>query len=225
MCSLEEFTRVQLVYPDVWKNRKGSNKFNWFICGQKFYDNSTRFTYLYVSNSAQFYCGETGKTFLARGLSDEEGKMSKAKLLIASDPENKIKLNALLDLKCYSHYDTLSHECDLVDNREHLLSIARYAVENLGVDGIVVKKECDDENSLICSESIFIFRDGVLIQGTKKEKCDIVNYAIQKNTHIRQYVSDFPTVEQINRSVKSCESLSEELYSRMKPYLLATREY
>jgi len=226
---------VQVYYPNEWKKSlQGSGiiadeeleTFNWFLCSQRIYDEKADLYYLNISTNVQFFCANTGKTLLARGLSKRGQKYKKqenvrAKLIILSDAHNKKvlcrKYNYLCG--CDSSKDILSRECDLVAKKEYLMKGLKKSVK-LGFDGVVIQhvpgKNLGLLNCLICQNATFVFKKGVLEEVGKNfpDRCKLIKYAKKHNSEFRKINAKFPTCTQIDELLKEnkCSHVSKILY-------------
>lgn len=240
-CRNYNFDIVQLYYPnEVMKNiskllpqESLVENFNWFMCSHRIFDDDDKMYYSSISPDVQFYCYESGKTMMARGLSKKEEsnsqfEVNRAKLLILSDPHNKKMLCRHFNYLCGcdSEKDILSKKCNL-EQKSKLLKGAKKAVE-LGYDGVVIQHECTDSNldvhdTFIYQNVTFIFKKGILesIGGESSDRCGIVKYSKRHNSCIREVVKDFPTCQEIDILLKDkdCSEVSKLLYDMIKKYI------
>ena len=231
------FDIVQLYYPnELRKNiskllpREASvEKFNWFLCSYRIFDDDNKMYYSSISPDVQFYCCRSGKTMLARGISKSgenysHPEINRAKMLILSDPHNKKMLCKHFNYLCGcdSERDILSKECDLTSKLE-LLKGAKKAVE-MGYDGVVIQHEClDVSNTVICQNATFVFKKGILenIEGDYSDRCGIVKYSKRHNSCIREVINEFPTCQEIDSLLKDkdCSEVSKILYDMITKYM------
>ncbi len=208
-----KFDIVRLYYPNNWRKNVGTlvsnedKKFNWFLCSQRVYDSKTGYHIAKISPSIQFYCETTGKTLLAQGLSQKgEGvdtQIVRPRLLIMDNPQKMTK--------------------------KHLLDAAKHSQNVLGYDGVAVysKYSKDDflaaDDSFLCGDVIFIFRDGILVESTElyPDRCGIIRYAKLNNLCIRQKIPEFPSCDEIDKMLveKDCSDVSKVLYTYLTKYL------
>lgn len=243
----DNFELVKFLYPNEWRrniSEIGVNPgiFNWFLCSKRVYDKKLDLYYVNISPDVQFYSEVTGDTLLARGLKkspsfndggdDPTKKETKrARLLILSDPHNKKTMCRDYGLLCGcdSDRDILSTECDLVNNISLMVKGAKKAVE-IGFDGIVIRYECrngkcgvDCGESPICQNATFLFYKpyNILEPIKNPDRCWIVKYSRKHNLELRMIIPDFPTIEEINESLKkkNCKEVSKSLFLMINKYI------
>lgn len=239
----DNFELVKFLYPNEWRRNISEigvtpGIFNWFLCSKRAYDRKLNLYYVSISPDIQFYSEESGDTLLARGLKrpnddDPTKKETKrARLLILSDPYNKKTMCREYGLLCGcdSNRDILSTECDLVNNISLMIKGAKKAVE-IGFDGVVIRYECmrggecgaDCGESPICQNATFLFYKPYKILEIVKnpDRCWIVKYSKKHNLELRIIVPDFPTIDDINESLKkkNCKEVSKSLFLMINKYI------
>jgi hypothetical protein len=222
---------VKLIYPNDWRRNvsdadRQSCKFCWFMCSHRVLDEKTGLYYADISPNVQFFKEETGESFSARGLS--EGSVAiRPKLLILSDPHNKIKLCGTYGYMCGcdSKRDVLSRNCSLTKNKDVLFKGVEWALQN-GYDGaVILHVDLGEHNSLInpvCQNATFIFKKGILksVTSDNSQRCNIVKYSKKNNTYIRSILRMFPTCQEIEQLLKdnTCQQVSKLLYHLLVSY-------
>ena len=238
-----KFDIVQMYYPnESLKNisetlNVQTESFNWFLCSHRIFDDDNKMYYANISTDVQFYCVNSGKSMIARGLSKKGEKYYKpevirAKLLILSDSHNKKMLCKHFGYLCGcdSDRDVLSTECYLTTNKNLLIKGAEKALD-LGYGGVVIRHDCldsDTNNSFICRNATFVFKKGILenIEGLYPERCGIIKYSKKHNSCIRNIVRTFPTCEEIDNLLKTkdCSKVSIILYDMIREYMEKRRK-
>jgi hypothetical protein len=214
---------VKLYYPNQWKKNiskfipENKTEFNWFLCSRRILDPSGYYV-IEVSPHVYFYSENSGKTFQVP-LSNEK----RAKLLLLNEPLNKRYLiEKGFPLKCESENDVLSHECDLVTDKTHLLQAANFVKTNLGIDGVAIKHECHEspQNIILCSDATFVIDKERLekISSSQTTRCGIIPYAMKYNSQIRDTIKNFPTCDKINEMLEnvSCQMVNKVLHEYLK---------
>ena len=192
---------VRLFYPNEWrKNVKKispskTERFNWFLCAKKSVEPSSTkgggYHTLQISPSVHFFNESSGEVFVVR---------DKPRLLILSEPVNKKKIiKAGFPLRCDSDRDVLSCECDLTTDTGHLLDAAKFAVKELGYDGVAIQHVCSKtEKEFLCGEATFVFKSDVLTEEKNYGVCKLITYAKRNNSTLRKKIKGFPTCEEID---------------------------
>jgi len=222
------FEIVSLVYPNNWRINIGDlapdedKQFSWFVCGKKSMD-SQGWYIISVSPYVQFFSERTGETLIPQGLYERgEGvkvEPVEAKLLLLNEPHNKKRLRLEgFPLKCTTNKNVLSAECEVVTDRQHLLDAAEFAVDH-GYDGVAVRhSRTGDIKNPLCSEAIFVFRPGALVEKSSPHACDIIRYAKQNNSNLRVKYPEFPDCQRIDAALKDnpCYIVSKVLYNMLR---------
>lgn len=86
----------------------------------------------------------------------------------------------------------------------------KYMLIKFGYQGVACVTECDNpDGSIICSEALFNFIDGVLkIEGSNPGSCPIIRYAKANYKCIRSKIPDFPTPSEIDDVLSDGYSLT-----------------
>lgn len=219
---------VRLVFPNNWRNNIGDlvseedKRFNWFLCSKKHVDSQGWYV-ISVSPYVQFFSELTGETLIPQGLYNRgEGSKAEpveAKLFLLNEPHNKKRLRQEgFPLKCTSSKNILSTKCDLVSDREHLFDATEFVVDTYGYHGVALKyQNHKPDKGPLCLEAIFIFRPGVLVEKSSPYACDIVRYAKQNNSRLRDKNREFPDCKRIDAALKEnpCNIVSKVLYNML----------
>jgi hypothetical protein len=230
------FDIVNLYYPNEWRRAGGFDPsgFNWFLCSYRILDPDSNLYYIAISPDVQFFCPKTGKSLIARGLSKYgegiETEKVRPRLIILSDPHNKRVLCKKYNcqLRCNSKRSTLSTECTLVVDKEHLIDMTRKIVHDLGFDGAAIRHECinsalDRPDMPVCQEATFVFKEGVLedLGELWPARCGIIKFAKKNNSCIRKIINTFPTCSEIDETLEKypCPIVSKVLYEYITDYM------
>lgn len=228
------FEIVSLVYPNNIRNNikdlipEEDSGFTWFICAKKYIDSKGWYV-ISVSPYVQFFSERTGETLIPQGLYKRgEGikvEPVEAKLLLLNEPHNKKRLRKEgFPLKCISNQNVLSAECEIVTDKQHIKDAAAYAVKEYGYDGVAIRHEacCEDKGGPLCFEATFVFRPGVLVEKSSSHACDIIRYAKQNNSWLRELNPNFPDCQRIDRALQDnpCYIVSKVLYNMLRSKII-----
>ncbi len=77
---------------------------------------------------------------------------------------------------------------------------------------------CEDKGGPLCFEATFVFRPGVLVEKSSPHACDIIRYAKQNNSKLRELNPKFPECKRIDAALKEnpCHIVSKVLYNMLR---------
>jgi len=210
------FVNTFPVYPNKWmfymapfiKDRPELLKFNWFLCARPFRDEKNNYV-VDVGRYTSFFDKSTGKTYHVKFDATEK---EPCLLLIASDPRNK-SLYSELNLLCHDNKQELSLTCSLRKNIDKAYNLSK----RLGYCGVAAKVVASKDSckcDIVCNEVQFLFNRNVV---EESKKCPYIDYAKSHETHLRENIKDFPSVDFIKNAKPGKDSLI--LRTILSPYL------
>lgn len=198
MKKMPGFREVRLYYPNNWRKYIGDlaaeedKHFNWFLCSQRYKDPESGLYLAELSPKSKFYDEDSGDTLTIA----KDVKV--AKLVIADDSANE---------KILKHGERLPN-----------------IIKTHGYQGYAYLQKCTakkSEEMVVCREAVFGFIDGALEAPRKESGCAIIDYAKQNNKCIKAAIPDFPSVEEIDDSLKkySRQAVCKVLYQDIMEYM------